>query len=245
MSKKRTYAQFASQDADTQLVAYSQEIMSSTARPAYRKRSSKLVRYAKKGKMYRAPKMASYNKTIIATTVDYDVDFTADVSHGFGFSPSALWVNDVTSTTYIDATSIQGLFDLARVHKVEMTILPGNNTLGYDANSLSTGARNIPYGYCATDLNSGGNPSLNGIRDRSDCQTFSLDKMYKRTFFPRLRASDQVTDCGRNNRNLFVPVASDIPWYGVLLYLDLKTVALTYDVCRISFKVYLELSSSR
>lgn len=238
MSLKRTYSQFTTQED------YTQDIMASTARPAYGKRSNKLARYARKSKIYRAPKTASYNKTIIATTVDYDVDFTADVSHGFGFSPSALWVNDVSSTGYIDAASIQGLFDLARVHKVEMTILPGNNQLSY-GNTITTGQRNIPYGYCATDLNSGGNPSLNGIRDRSDCQTFSLDKMYKRTFYPRLRASDQVTDCGRNNKNLFVPVASDIPWYGVLLYLDLKSVALTYDVCRISFKVFLELSSSR
>lgn len=240
MSLKRTFAQ-VTQDADLPELA---EHMATTARPAYKKRSTKLARYAKKGKLYKAPR-TSFNKTMVATTVDYDVEFTADVSHGFGFSPTHLWVNGVSTTAYVDAAGWQSMFDLIRVHKVEMTILPGNNYLGYGTNTLSTGQRNIPYGYCATDLNSGGNPSLNGIRERSDCETFSLDRMYKRSFYPRLFASDYVTDVGANRKNLFVPVSADLPWYGVLLYLDLKTVALTYDVCRISFKVYVELSSSR
>lgn len=246
MSLKRTYSQFTTQEADTQVtIDYD---MSTTARPSKRSsRRAMVKRTGGKARLYRSmqPYRASYNKTIISTTVDYDVEFTADVSHGFGWSPSHLWVNGVSTTAYVDAASMQGLFDLARIHKVEMTLLPGNNFLGYGTNTLSTGQRNIPYGYCATDLNSGGNPSLNGIRDRSDCETFSLDKAYKKTFYPRMFASDFVTDVGRNRNNLFVPVSSDIPWYGALLYLDLKTVALTYDVARISFKVFIELSSSR
>lgn len=248
MSLKRGRSFTQSDTQATELVSY-EPTMSTTARP-YKKTRRGTARSAGKMRLYRAPsarpqKWASFNKTMVATTVDYDVEFTADVSHGFGFSPTHLWVNGVSSTAYVDAAGWQSMFDLIRVHKVEVTILPGNNYLGYGTNTLSTGQRNIPYGYFATDLNSGGNPSLNGIRERSDCETFSLDKVFKRTIYPRLFASDYVTDVGANRSNLFVPVSADVPWYGALLYLDLKSVALTYDVCRISFKVFVELSSSR
>lgn len=249
MSLKRGRSFTQSDTQATELVSY-EPTMSTTARP-YKKARRGTARSAGKMRLYRSPyarpqsQRASYNKTIISTTVDYDVEFTADVSHGFGFSPTHLWVNDISSTAYIDATTWQNLFDLCRIHKVEVTILPGNNYLGYGTNTVTTGQRNIPYGYFATDMNSGGNPSLNGIRDRSDCETFSLDKMFKRTIYPRMRAADGITDVGANRSNLFVPVTQDTPWYGCLLYLDLKSVALTYDVCRISFKVFVELCSSR
>lgn len=193
-------------------------------------------------KRYKQP--TTWNRVILSQTVDYDADLTTDVSHGFGFTGSNLFVNGVATVTYDDASTLSALFDQVRVHKVEMTIRPAANQLSYNDQGLSSGQTNIPWGYCSFDYNSGSNPSLASIRQYSDCKTFMLDRMYKRTCYPRI-SNGNTTDMGSNRKDVFAPIAGTAPWYGILVYLDLAHEVWTYGTVRFSFKVYLELTNSR
>lgn len=191
---------------------------------------------------------ATFNKTILSLIVDYDVDFTADVSHGFGFSPSALWVNGVSTTTITGASEIAACFDLVRIQKVEVTLLPGNNVLSF-GNTVTTGQRNIPYLYHCIDYNSGDNPSLNAIRQQPTCIVDSFDHVIRRTIYPRPSMDQSSGANGLTNLSadprIFTSVSSDIPAYGIKIYADLFNTPLTYDIARFSFKIFYECVMGR
>lgn len=193
----------------------------------------------------RQPKSSSFNRSLLPLTVNYDVDFTADVSHGFGFSPSNLWVNGVSSTAIDGASQINAVFDLVRVVKVEAIILPGCNFLGYGSNTISTGQRNIPYIYTALDYNSGGNPALGAVLQNPTVEIDSFDHVIRRTFVPRVTTGTTgITDMSSNNQ-LYTAVSADTPAYGIQIYLDLFNTALTYDVARIVFKIWYDCRMGR
>jgi len=192
---------------------------------------------------------STFNKTVLSLIVDYDVDFTADVSHGFGFSPSALWVNGVSTTTIVGASEIAACFDMVRIQKVEVTMLPGNNFLGFGTNTVTTGQRNIPYIYHCIDYNNGDNPSLAAIRQQPTVMVDSFDHVIRRTIHPRVSMSQSSGFNGITsmspNPNLFISVGSDIPCYGLKIYADLFNTPFTYDVARFSFKIYYECIMGR
>lgn len=246
MSRKRTLSDFInSQDADTQLVQFSQE-MPRGNRPPYvgdkrRSKSRSLVK-SRPYKRYQSP---AFNKVIVSQIVDYNGAFTADVVGGFGFSATRLWRNEVVDAYY--PNDYVGVFDMCRIIKVEMFIFPACNSLGYGSNTVTTGARNIPYGYCALDYNDNANPATAAeIKQYSTCERFSLDKPYMRTFYPRLADASAIVNMGNDGRKMFVKTGSEnVIWNGVKIYMDLDTQVFTYDVCRISFKVFMELRSSK
>jgi len=233
MSNKRDFSQFTTQESQSQS-------QSMPKRTKYAKRSSKAMVPYKRYKEL----SSSYNRTIISQTVDYDYDLTVDVTAGFSFTGQALYRNGVSVVNYSDASSIAALYDLCRVHKVEMTILPGNSDFDYNNNGLSSGSRNIPYLYTALDYTDSANPSLANVRENSTCQVARLDKVYRRTFYPR-QPNNNVTDMGANRKNLFTGTDSISQYMGIKVYIDLAQQVWTYNIGRISFKVFLELRDSK
>lgn len=224
---------------------------SSSSMP-YAKRTKSSARYPRK-KSYkfssRSAKVASRgsaNSCIVPLTVDYDYDLTADLSRGFGWSATNLWINGVPVTPIPGATDLAAVFDCVRVQKVEVSVLPGNDNADYATNTLATGQRNIPYFYDAFDPNDGTNPSVANIRELSTCRTTILNKVVKRTIYPNLNeGTGAVQDLGKTQKNMFTRSDADIPWYGWKCYGDLFNTALTYDVGRISFKVFFECRQSK
>lgn len=205
------------------------------ARTAGRYSSKSVIPY----KRYRQP--STFNRCIIATTVDYDASLVADGAYGFGFSPTNLWVNGSSATAY--PTSINNIWDLCRIVKVEMTILPGNDGNAYNANTLTSGTTNIPYVYTAFDPNTSGAPTIAAIKQNSTVQTTSLNHVIKRTFYPNFAPSATV-DMGANRKNIFMSVYQDTPAQGVQVYVDLDAQVWTYCIYRISFKVFMEVRAS-
>lgn len=181
---------------------------------------------------------------IVPRTVSYDMSFTSDVALGFGFSPTTLWVNNASSTGIPGASDITALYDMCRIQKVEVTMLPGNNVADYALNSVTSGQRNIPYVYHAVDNNSGGNPTLNEIQQFGNCKVASFDKVIKRTIYPAPKFSAASTGTislqGPALRNVWLATGSDEACFGFKVYMDLLAVNLTYDVARITFKIYYE-----
>lgn len=190
------------------------------------------------------PRTLNYNSIVIPRIVDYDVNFSVDVAHGFGFSHRALWVNGVSTVAMPGINELSDLFELCRVVKVEVTILPGNNMLGYGTNSLSTGLRNIPFLYEAVDPNDSTNPGLDEIRQVASCRTHLMDKAIRRTIYP-CYASGSVIEIGANRQNRFVNSSSNVAANGYKVYADLVSEVLTYDRARLSFKVFIECKSPR
>lgn len=195
----------------------------------------------RKFSIYRAPKG---NSIIIPRTVVYDTDLTVDVSKGFGFSATNLWVNGVSTTALGGASDITALFDLVRVAKVEITVQFGNNTFDYGINTVGTGTRNMPYVYDAFDPSDSTNPALTDIRQMATCQMSMPDKALCRTIYPVLQEPSAIVDIGAARKNKFMQSGTDIPWNGWKVYMDLYNTALTYDVLRFAFKIYFECKFS-
>lgn len=189
----------------------------------------------------------SSNSCIIPCTVDYDYDLTADPAHGFGWSASNLWVNGVSVTPISGASDLAAVFDCVRVAKVEITIMPGCDSLDYGTNTVTTGTRNIPYVYEAFDPNDSTNPSIANMRELATTRTHMLNKVIKRTIYPTLvEVSGGIVDLGKNQKNIFVTSGTNSQqWCGWKFYADMFNTALTYAIGRISFKVFYECRQSR
>lgn len=213
---------------------------------------SKRSKYVRPG-VNRVPRSmapgAGANSCIVPLTVDYDFALTADIAAGFEWDTSAVYITAASgnsSVTIPGATEVQAVFQLMRIHKIEVTILPAATGLDYSAQTLSTGATNIPYLYHAVDFDDSGQPTLNGIKEQKSCFTDLFDHPIRRTIYPRLEGSNGVIDIGANRRNMFKKsdVGSTQRWHGYKLYLDMKNQVWTYGIGRVSFKVFYECMSS-
>jgi len=195
------------------------------ARPGYAKTA--MVRYKQP---------STFNRTIIATVMEYDTNLSADIQLGFGFSPTNLWVQGSSGSAY--PTSVSGIWDLVRVHKVEVTVQCDRNSMEFN----SSATQQIPWCLDAFDPNSGV-ASFASIKQNSTCQTFLIDKQRKRTIYPNLLQSSGVVDVGRNRKNMFVGAGQDQPWYGYHFVADTQMAQATVGI-RFIFKIYLECRGS-
>lgn len=187
----------------------------------------------------------SSNTCIIPCTVEHDVDLTADISRGFGFSAINLWINGVATTPIPGATDITALFDLVRVKKVEITIIPGANELSFPASTVTTGVQNIPYVLEAYDPTDSTNPSANNVRELATCRSHRLDQIIRRTIYPCLKDASGIVNVGQSRKDTFTQSGSDLPWFGWKVYADMVTNVWTYNTCRFSFKVFYECRQSK
>lgn len=193
--------------------------------------------YAKKGMVrYKTP--STFNRCIIATGVDGDFAVSPDSGIGYGFAPLRLWINGATSAT-VYATDISFVWDLCRIVKVEVTILPGANS-----NDFDTGTQNIPVAYHAFDPNSGAAPTLASIKQNSTCKIDRLDKVIRRTIYPNLFNANAIVNSGWMRKDQFVSSSSDTPSYGFQLFVDNLGTANPNTIIRVYFKVFLEVKSS-
>jgi len=186
------------------------------------------------------------NRCIIPLTCGFNFDLTADVARGFAFDTSNFYVGGGINPIP-GAAEVQAVFSMMRIHKVEMTILPKANVLAYNDQSLSSGQTNIPYVYHAIDYQDGNNPTITEIQQNPTCKTNSLDKVIRRTFYPRIEGSNGVIDVGQNRRNIFQEsgVTSTQKYHGIKLYIDMNSEVWTYGGLRVVFKVYFECMQSK
>jgi len=215
--------------------------------------------YAKTGKQLAGRKMSSYvprslgvpkdNRCTIPLTTFIDLPLTADVSSNFTFDTTNVYVSGSGATTQSipGAAEVHNVFDLMRVAKVEITILPAASELSYASQSLSTGTTNIPYVYHAYDPS--GNAALTGpnIRQLATVKMNQLRNPIRRTIYPRLEGGNGVIDVGINRKNMFERSGSESSqrWRGFALHIDMADVVWTYGQLRVNFKVFYECMSSK
>lgn len=206
-----------------------------------RKRANRApTKYSKKGMVrYRQP--STFNRCIIATTIDYTIDLTnlGDSLVGFGFSPTKLWVDGISAFSY--PTNIANIWDLCRIHKVEITVAANSNSADFSSGTTIL----IPFGYDCFDPNDNNQPvGITEIQQYSTCQMWRLDGIHKRTIYPNVSAAS-VIDVGTNRKHRFLRTNVDSPFNGYKLGIDQPPShqPQVTDV-RVNFKVFMEVSTS-
>lgn len=244
MSLKRRYSEYTTQESQTQLTQPDEMPNAHSGRGSVSKRR-KFSRYPRK--VSRPLRVSTH--AIVPRTVFYDMNFATDVALGFGFSPTNLWINNSSSVAIPGASDLSNLYDLVRIKKVEITIMPGCTGLGYGSNTLTTDKRNVPYAYHAVDHNSGGNPTITEMQQYSNLKMEAFDKVIRRTLYPAPKFSaagvGTVSLQGAALKDVWIASAADEPCFGFKLHMDLYNTALTYDVARINFKIFYECKDSQ
>lgn len=187
----------------------------------------------------------SSQSMIIPRTAYYPLSFAADPAYAFGFSATNVWVNAVSALTVPGASEITSLFELVRVAKVIVTYIPGNHALDWGSNTITTGTRNIPWIYECFDPCITATPSIAGMVEAASTITRTANVPFSRTIYPVLNESSLAVNTGTSRKDIFVRAGSDVPFDGWSFIADLSSVALTYDIGALMFKIFYECRCTR
>lgn len=207
--------------------------------------------YSKRGRMY--PKRsiiprsissrAVNDKPIVALTTQFDRTLGTDVLVAVAFDTGNYYVNG-SGTAIPGASELAACYELARLVKVEFTILPAATDLSYTDQTITSGTTNIPYVYTCFDFNDNAIPTLSEIRQSSSCQIGLLNKPIRRTLYPRLEGSNGIIDLGQNQKNIFcnTGTTSSQRWNGFKVAIDMATAVWSNGQARISMKCYYQMA---
>lgn len=208
-------------------------VSSSSSYPSSKKKRS----LAKK--IPRAPRNMN---TFITRCVNYDFTLGTDANYGFGFSPTYLWVNDVSTNSINGASDISGLFEMCRIVKVKMILLPTANVHETTNDSVTTGVRNIPYVYYAPDYSSNGSTTQSSMNQMDGLRITSFDHPIQLTVRPKLSSttSSGILLSGSS----WVKPDTDVPYNGIRMYIDVAN-AQTYLGGRAAFIITFECKNCK
>lgn len=193
----------------------------------------------RKLKVGRSP---SLGVTRVTRCVTEAFDFTTDYGAGFGFSATRLWRNGSSYADIPVISEITDLFDMVRIAKVEIIVLPGCNNHNIADDSAVTGVRNIPYVYCAPDYSDNAVPNLNTLLQSDKLLVTMLDHPVRRTIYPKLSsAASSGIVLGGNN---WVATGSDFPCNGIKFYMDVVT-NMAYVGGKINFIIHFDCKHTK
>jgi len=181
------------------------------------------------------------NVLTLVGAVDYGM--STDILKSFSFDTGNVYINGAAAVPIPGATEIAAVYELARVAKIEFTILPSANGLDYSSQTVTTGETNIPYVYHAVDLNDNATPTIAEIRQNSTVKIDQLSKPIRRTVYPRLEGSNGIIDVAQNQKNIFcnTGVSSTQRWHGFKLAIDMTNVVWSYSRVSIQYKIFYEV----
>lgn len=205
-------------------------------------------RIAKRGRLSysRIPRsLASrgeHGRVILPLTYSIDYALNTDVLRAFAFDTGNVYTNGGAAVAIPGATEIAQVYELARIVKIEFTILPSATDLGYPEQTVTTGSTNIPYIYHCADYNDMITPTLLAIQQSASCKLDLLNKPVRRTIYPKLEGSNGIIDLGQNQKNIFcnTGVSSTQRWHGFKIGIDMTDVVWSYSKVRVSFKIFYE-----
>lgn len=204
---------------------------------------------AKRGKYppkpRRIPRAPRTNIAIVKRCVYYDATLNVDLAAGFGFSPTNLWVNGASSTAITSASDMTNMYEFVRIKKVDMIITPYANVHEYTVDTVTTGARNIPIIYHCEDKSDSDVPNINSLLQEDTLKVDMLDKVIKRTIYPKYNMYASGGNFININRNAaWVLTGSDVPSFGIKMYVD-TLVANTYSGLRVNFVITYECKDAK
>lgn len=187
------------------------------------------------------------NSCIIPLSTFYDFNLTTDVNAGFRWDTAFLYI-DGASQAIPGATELHAVWELMRVHRVDIIIRPAATDLAYSEQTVTTGQTNIPYVYYATDYQDPVNgSSLTNIQQNPLVRYSQLNRIIRHTVYPRITMDGPIVDMGANYKNQFMRASTSNAntWSGFVIHVDLKSQVWTYGTFRIDFKIYYECMNSK
>lgn len=243
------FSQATTQESQSQDMAYGhKKRKASSSSGSYKKRKTSST-------IPRSLPLVRDNRCTVPLTVTKDAPLTADIDALFAFSNRAIVFEGSgiggTSVVIPGADELATCFDLVRLAKVEVTILPAATDLALNDQTLSSGTTNIPWVYEAFDPigdRASGGTTLDDVQQLATCRTHLLNKPIKRTIYPRLEGSNGIVDVGVNRKNLFQQsgnIGSTQRWRGWRVRIENESVNWTYGQVRFTFKCFFEVMCSK
>lgn len=221
-------------------------LTTSDARPYKRSRGQ-----SNYSKFYRRiPRTVSMSRpgqrTIVPLCVNTNHVLTADSLIGINWDCSGAWING-TLFALNGMSELVAVYDMLRVQKVEIVIVPNAIGLDYSSQTVTSGTTNIPFVYHAADFNDGAAPTATELMQNPTVSIALMDKVIRRTIYPKLEGANGVIDVSPSNRNKFLnsAAASSQRWNGFKLWVDMINTTWTYGGFRIFQKVYFECMQSK
>lgn len=223
---------------------------------SYGKRKFKAITGGESGSKAKKPKLfmpryrnlgGTGNRALIPLMHSINFDFTADPVLALQWDCTNQYLNNA-GTAVNGLTQLHATWELMRVHKVEITILPSATDLSYGEQTVTAGQTNIPYIYEGIDYVDPVNGAASGaIQQNPYAKIHLFNRPIKRTIYPRLEGSNGIIDVGLNRKNLFIrsDSLSTQRWNGFVMFGDMVNQVWTYSTGRIVCKIYYECMNSK
>jgi len=208
-------------------------------RPAYRSRIPRNLR-----------SRAVNGRDIHCLTGSASFALDGDLGISFAWDTAAAYINrasGLTTQTITGLTELASVYEMLRLAKVEMIILPPANTIDY-MNQVDSGTRTIlPIVRMAPDYNDNDVPTRDSILQEPALKTDVLDKVLRFTLYPKLEGSNGLIDVGANQKNIFMQASlvSSQKWHGAKVFFDMNSVYLPNSNVTVEYKLYYECIHSK
>ena len=163
----------------------------------------------------------------------------------FSFDTLGAYINSTTGGSLFQSisglTELSGVYEILRLAKIEFTVLASFNAL--DLAGISAGTPlSLPIIQIGPDYNDNDVPTKIIMNQNPLATTHRLDKVIRKTVYPKMEGSNGVIDVGVNQRNLFqqAGVASTQQWHGMKFFIDGQSGYSSATYCTISFKCFFE-----
>lgn len=183
------------------------------------------------------------NVHVLSGNASFALD--GDLGISFSWDTAACYINrstGLTTQTVTGLTELSSVYEMIRLAKVEMLILPPANTVDYiDQNSAGTRTI-IPIVYMAPDYNDGDVPTRDTMLQEPALKTNVCDKVLRYNFYPKLEGSNGLIDVGSNQKNIFMQasVTSTQKWHGFKVFFDMNSVFWPNSNVTVQYKLYWE-----
>jgi hypothetical protein len=183
------------------------------------------------------------NSTFVTRCVEYDISLSASIAKGFGWSPTYLWVDEVSTTAIPGVSDIQSLFERTRVVKVKMIVMPSANVHETTNDSSGTGVRNLPWLYAAPNFGTTNVPTMSSISQLEGLRIALLDKPFQYTIRPK-PSGYSTGGVLVNPGDCWMNTDTDDPYYGFQVFIDQYT-SQAYVKVRFNFIVTFECQGTK
>jgi len=183
------------------------------------------------------------NIHILSGSASFALD--GDLGLSFAWDTAACYINrssGLITQTVTGLTELSGVYEMIRLAKVEMLILPPANTVDYiDQNSAGTRTI-IPIVYMAPDYNDNDVPTRDTMLQEPALKTNICDKVLKFSLYPKLEGSNGLIDVGSNQKNIFMQASltSTQKWHGAKIFFDMNSVFWPNSNVTVQYKLYWE-----
>lgn len=174
-----------------------------------------------------------------------------DLGIAFSWDTANAYINTVASgnvpQTISGLSELSSVYQMIRLAKVEITVLPPANSLDYSTQVSTSTKTIIPTVFMYADHNDNDVPSRTTALQDPALRIGQLDKIQKYTVYPKLEGSNGMIDIGSNQKNIFMQasVTSTQKWHGFKIFFDMNTIYWPASNVTVLYKCYWECAHTK